>query len=245
MPEGGTLTIETSNVGLDDSYTRRHPVVRPGPYVMLAVSDTGHGMDAETQASIFEPFFTTKGLGKGTGLGLSTVYGIVKQSNGFIWVYGEPGHGTTFKVYLPRVHGLAEPLRPVAPSTQGPHGSETILLVEDEKQVREFAKEILEAIGYTVLEAGCGSDAVRIYEEYPGTIHLTITDVIMPGMSCRELTQCLRARRPDTRILYVSGYTDEAIAHHGVLEPGTALVQKPFTADSLAAKMREVLDSHG
>jgi len=243
MPEGGKLTIETANVELDEAYARRHVSVRPGPYVMLAISDTGCGMDAETQARIFEPFFTTKEHGKGTGLGLATVYGIVKQSGGNIWVYSEPGKGTTFKIYLPRVEGVAEGSEPAHPRSSILRGSETILLVEDEDMVRSLAREILEAHGYAVSEARDSTEALRVCHTHSGSIHLLVTDVVMPGMSGRELAARLGTIHPETKVLYMSGYTDDAVVRHGVLNAGLAFLQKPFTANAFLCKVREVLDS--
>jgi two-component system cell cycle sensor histidine kinase/response regulator CckA len=243
MPNGGKLTIETQNVELDQEYVRGHLSAQPGSYVMLAVSDTGVGMDAATQARIFEPFFTTKERGKGTGLGLATVYGIVKQSGGWIWVYSEPGQGTTFKVYLPRV---TEAAAPAAPSPEPPvsvRGSETILVVEDDEMIRNLVHKVLKANGYTVLVAGTGSDAERVAAAHAGTIHLLMTDVVLPGLNGREVAQRLGARRPGIRVLYLSGYTDDAIVHHGVLQAGVAFLQKPFPPAILGRKVREVLDS--
>ena len=243
MPEGGKLTIETANVELDEAYARRHVSVRPGPYVMLAISDTGCGMDAETQANIFEPFFTTKEHGKGTGLGLATVYGIVKQSGGNIWVYSEPGKGTTFKIYLPRVEGVAEGSEPAHPRSSILRGSETILLVEDEDMVRSLAREILEAHGYAVSEARDSTEALCVCHTHSGSIHLLVTDVVMPGMSGRELAARLGTIHPETKVLYMSGYTDDAVVRHGVLNAGLAFLQKPFSANAFLGKVREVLDS--
>ncbi len=243
MPKGGKLTIETADVDIDEAYASSHVAVTPGPYVMLAVSDTGCGMDREAQAHIFEPFFTTKEKGKGTGLGLAMVYGIVKQSGGNIWVYSEPGQGTTFKIYLPRGEeaveavGLREPLaRPV-------HGSETILLVEDEPSVRSLVRGLLQTRGYMVLEAGWSHEALEISERYRGPIHLLLTDVVMPQMSGQELAGRLEAFHPETKVLYMSGYTDNAVVRRGVLETDAAFIGKPFTSDALARKVREVLDS--
>ena len=243
MPQGGVITIETGNVILDAAYARSHLEVHPGPHVMVAVSDTGSGMDEASRARIFEPFFTTKELGKGTGLGLSTVHGIVKQSGGHISVYSEPGHGTTFKVYLPRL-SRAEENEAAAPSNCLLHrGSETILLVEDEDMVRQVARRILEINGYTVLEADSGHAALSVSQQAPGPIHLMLTDVVMPGISGGETAQLLQAQRPDLRVLFMSGHTENSIVHHGVLDPGVAFLQKPFKHDLLVSKVREVLDS--
>jgi PAS domain S-box-containing protein len=241
MPRGGKLTIETGDVVLDDAYARKHPGMSAGPHVMLAVSDTGAGMDEATQARVFEPFFTTKEPGKGTGLGLSTVYGIVKQSGGSIWVYSEVGAGTAFKVYLPRLDGVTEPAVQRARPARAEGGSETILLVEDEEELREVARETLEVFGYVVLEAGNGADALRMAERHPGPIHLLLTDVVMPAMNGAELVRRLMPTRPEMAVLFVSGYTDDAIVHHGVLEPGTAFLEKPFSPDQLVRRVREVL----
>jgi PAS domain S-box-containing protein len=243
MPNGGQLTIETQNVELDETYVRDHLSTKEGRYVMLAVSDTGIGMDAATRARVFEPFFTTKEQGKGTGLGLATVYGIVKQSGGWIWVYSEPGRGTTFKVYLPIVAGVAPPAArsPVPPRSVG--GSETILLVEDEEIVRNLVQKVLKANGYTVLVAASGRDAERVARETAGPIHLLMTDVVLPGINGRQVAQLLTGVRPGIRVLYLSGYTDDVIVHHGVLDPGVAFLQKPFTPAVLGRRVREVLDN--
>jgi CheY-like chemotaxis protein len=210
---------------------------------MLAVTDNGCGMDAETQAHIFEPFFTTKEKGKGTGLGLATVYGIVKQSGGYVWVYSEPGRGTSFKIYLPRLEdqelGSTRDQKPEAQAL--PRGTETVLLVEDEKGVRELAREYLEMSGYTVIEAENGYTALELAAMHAGEIHLLMTDVVMPGISGRELADRVTQIRPGTKILYMSGYTDQAVVHHGILETDAVLLQKPFTAATLAAKLREIL----
>ena len=241
MPSGGKLTIETCNTELDSSYSRQ-AVVEPGQYVLLAVSDTGIGMDAATQAHIFEPFFTTKEKGKGTGLGLATVYGIVKQSGGYIWVYSEPGKGAAFKVYLPRVIKTAEQAAQKPEPRRSGRGSETILLVEDEKGVRELAREYLTEAGYIVLEAENAEQALRVARESTAKIDLLFTDVVMAGISGRQLAEQMQQLRPGLRVLYMSGYTDEAIVHHGILGRGMALLQKPFTLNSLALKIRETLD---
>ena len=243
MPHGGQLTIETANVELDEAYARRHVGVRPGFYVMLALSDTGVGMDPATQARIFEPFFTTKGPRKGTGLGLAMVYGIVKQSEGNIWVYSERGQGTTFKIYLPKVDApLAGAHADTTPALP-PHGKETVLVVEDEEGVRELVRDILEASGYKVLEAAHGAGALEIVERHAGPIHLLVSDVVMPEMSGRDLAQQLAVRCPDTKVLFMSGYTDHAVAHRGVLDPEMEFLQKPFTAATFTGKVRELLDA--
>jgi signal transduction histidine kinase/ActR/RegA family two-component response regulator len=242
MPLGGKLTIETSNVSVDNEHAGNHTAIRPGNYVMLALSDTGTGMDADTQRRMFEPFFTTKVQGKGTGLGLSTVYGIVKQSEGNIGVYSELGKGTTFKVYLPRVDDVAQIETVPDAVADLPNGRETVLLTEDEDPVRRLTKTILELNGYQVLEATCGDEALSIYKSHRGQIDLILTDVVMPRMSGRELAQTLQTIRPDIKILYLSGYTDDAIVRHGLLDQEMSFLQKPFTPDALLRKVREVLD---
>jgi PAS domain S-box-containing protein len=242
MPDGGRLTIETSNVQLDRDYATEHAVVDPGPYVMLTVSDSGIGMDAATQARIFEPFFTTKSQGRGTGLGLATVYGVVKQSGGYVWVYSEVGHGTTFKVYLPMVQAPMEKKAPEKITSGHEPGTETILFVEDEQSVRELVCEYLSARGYQVLDAADGMQALEIAAAHKGKIHLLITDVVMPRLSGRELAARLAPTRLDLRVLYISGYTDDSVFRHGVLEGGMAFLQKPFNLKVLATKIREILE---
>jgi PAS domain S-box-containing protein len=248
MPDGGRLTVETSNAELDSIYARDHASVKPGRYVMLAVSDTGVGMSAETVAHIFEPFYTTKESGRGTGLGLSTVYGIVKQSGGYIWVYSELNHGTTFKVYLPRVEEAVELTRDTKstpPPIRERSGKETILLVEDEPELRELTRTVLTARGYKVIEAVNAEDAERLANESysrGAKIHLLLTDVIMPGVSGRELAKRVLALQPSVRVLYMSGYTYNVIAQNGTLERGVAFLQKPFSPSGLVEKVREVLD---
>lgn len=245
MPKGGKLTIETGNAELDEHYIRSHLGVKAGHYVMISISDTGVGMSPEVKERIFEPFFTTKEKGRGTGLGLSTVYGIVKQSEGYIWVYSEPGQGTTFKIYFPMIEDVVESFEMTTDSIKTVQGTETILLVEDEEMVRGLVRMVLERNGYHVLEASSGENALRIAQEYRSQpIHLMVTDVVMPGMSGRELADCIKILRPEMKILYISGYTNDAIVRHGVLEEGMAFLQKPFTANILTHKVREVLDGH-
>src|SRR5579872_1558385 len=242
MPEGGKITIQTANVTLSsDDVRREHSYFQPGSYVMLSVHDNGVGMDKETQARIFEPFFTTKEKGKGTGLGLSTVYGIIKQSGGYVLAQSEPGQGTTFRIYLPRVEEAAEPMGTIKTTLPENGGSETVLLVEDEESVRQLVRETLEAKGYKVIEAEDGEVAMQKLNELHEHLDMLITDVVMPGMSGRELAARLSATHPHTRVLYLSGYTEDAIVHEGVLEPGTAFLQKPFTLQMLSRKVREVL----
>ncbi len=245
MPGGGKLTVATANVDLDESCVNRQVVVRPGPYVQLVVSDTGCGMDTETQSHIFEPFFTTKEQGKGTGLGLATVYGIVKQSGGYIWVHSEPGHGTAFKIYLPMVRAAAETLQHVEPSEELPRGSETILVVEDDASLREVTCEFLQSSGYTVIPAESPQAALHLAASHNGSIDFLLTDVVMPKMNGRELATRLSKRRPDMKVLYVSGYTDGIVREgvHGALEEGLAFLQKPCTRRALTRKIREILDS--
>jgi CheY-like chemotaxis protein len=241
MPNGGQLMIQTSTTELDASYARRHPEVRPGPHVMLAVSDTGHGMTEAVQARVFEPFFTTKPPGEGTGLGLATVHGIVKQSGGHIFAYSETGKGTAFKIYFPPVAGSVAADAP-APDEETPRGTETILLVEDEEALREITREILEAAGYTVLEAAHGAAALHLSERHQGKISLLITDVVMPGLTGSELAARLTAERADMKVLFMSGYTDDAVVLRGVLTKQMPFVQKPFTILQLARRVRAVLD---
>jgi two-component system cell cycle sensor histidine kinase/response regulator CckA len=241
MPLGGKLTIETDNVTLNDEYALHHVSTIPGDYVMMSISDTGTGMDAETQGHIFEPFFTTKEVGKGTGLGLATVYGIVKQSGGNILVYSEEGVGTTFKVYFPRVIEESETEDARHTSEDLPHGTETILLVENEEMVRTLTRQILEMCGYTVLEARNGIKALILCEQQDCHIDLLMTDVVMPQMGGRELVQRLTPIYPQICVLFMSGYTDDAIVRHGVIEAGVNFIQKPFTPDALAHKVRGIL----
>jgi CheY-like chemotaxis protein len=242
MPRGGSLVIGTANVDLDAAFARDHVGSRPGPYVALTVADSGVGMDAETQRQIFEPFFTTKEPGRGTGLGLATVYGIVKQSGGYIMVDSVPGQGTTFTVFLPRVEPdtHAEPRSRERSPAAG--GQETLLIVEDEDVLRELTREVLEAAGYRVLSAASGEEALGVAALHEGAIDLLVTDVIMPGMSGAELARRLGPPRPQMKVLYASGYTADAIAHQGVLEDGTGFLQKPYTPGELETKVRAVLD---
>lgn len=242
MPDGGTLTIAMANVDLDQDHVSAHPEVHAGEHVLITVSDTGCGMDAATAARIFEPFFTTKPPEKGTGLGLATVYGIVKQSGGHIEVDTEPNRGSTFKIYLPR-DADAVPLSESAQAPRtSPGGTETVLLAEDEDGVRMLARLVLEKNGYKVLEARHGVEAVRICDQYKERIDLLVTDVVMPAMNGRQVADRLRELRPNMKVLYMSGYTDDAIVHHGVLAAGLPFLEKPFTPDDLAGKVRAVLD---
>jgi CheY-like chemotaxis protein len=241
MPHGGKLTIETREVARDSEYARKRPAVRPGRHALIAVSDTGAGMDAATLARIWEPFFTTKGPEKGTGLGLATVYGIIKQSGGHVDAYSEVDVGSTFKIYLPCAEGPVSHTAAEA-ATGAPGGTETILLVEDEDAVRDLTNRVLGSRGYQVLVARDGAEAVELASRHEDVIHLLITDVIMPGMSGREVARALTQARPDIRVLYVSGYTDDAVVRHGILEERTPFLQKPYGLDVLARKVREVLD---
>ena len=242
MPTGGKLTLETANVELDEAYTREHIDVKPGPYVMLAVSDTGCGMDAETMGQIFEPFFTTKEKDRGTGLGLSTVYGIVKQHHGNIWVYSEPGKGAIFKIYLPKTGAAEAQAQKNNHANEDTRGSETVLVVEDEPTVLKLAVRALERKGYHVLQAGNGLEGQAVANAYDGPIQLLLTDVVMPKASGKEMAEKLLVTRPEMKVVFMSGYTDNSIVHHGVLDKGMHFVQKPFTANSLTKKVRAVLD---
>jgi PAS domain S-box-containing protein len=240
MPMGGRLGIETANVHLDENYARTHMGVVPGDFVMVAVSDNGTGMDIETRRRIFEPFFTTKEKGKGTGLGLATVYGIIKQAGGDIWVYSEPGRGTTFKLYFPRVAESAVETA-VADVAQSESNSETILVVEDEKAVRDLTVRMLQRLGYRILTAAGGAEAIEISRGHAATIHLLLTDVVMPNMSGRQLADHLVLSRPDMKVLYLSGYTENTVLHHGVLDAGVEFLPKPFSREVLGKKLREIL----
>ncbi len=241
MPMGGRITIETCNVQIDETYAKTHMGVKPGEFVMIALSDTGHGMDSATRQHIFEPFFTTKQRGKGTGLGLATVYGMVKQSGGDIWVYSEPGQGTIFKLYFPRV---AEPVSPGwSEEPERPHqvNGETVLLVEDEAQVRDLEVKMLKQLGYTVLAAANGEEAMDVSQAHSGEISLLVTDVVMPNMSGKQVADAMLSRRPDIKILYLSGYTENTISHHGVLDSSVDFLTKPFSRESLSRKIRDIL----
>jgi two-component system, cell cycle sensor histidine kinase and response regulator CckA len=243
MPMGGNLTIETTNVQLDEAYTRLHPGSKVGSYVLLAVTDTGTGMDAATLSHIFEPFFTTKERGKGTGLGLATVYGIVKQSNGYTGVDSSPGNGTTFQIYLPRDAGKSVVEEPEYYSPDKLRGSETILLVEDSEPLRKLVKTFLDSAGYCVFSADSGEAALEVSTSIGRPLDMLLTDVVMPGMNGRVLAEHLLPRQAGMKVLYMSGYTDSFIAGHGVLDPGTHLLHKPFTEEVFLRKVREVLDS--
>jgi len=243
MPGGGTLTIETATVRVDESYVQRHSIVPEGDYVLLTVTDSGQGIGAQHMAHIFEPFYTTKEAGKGTGLGLATVYGIVKQNGGFVWVYSEPGLGTTFKVYLPRVQPLNSEVRITKPAEHSPRGCETVLLVEDEASVREASRQFLTQCGYTVLEASDGEAALSASREHRGAIHLMITDVVMPRLGGPRLAERLADERPDMKVLFVSGYAENTVLRHGKIDVTTRFLQKPFSLNTLARKVREILEA--
>jgi CheY-like chemotaxis protein len=243
MPGGGVVTVETDNVDLDSEYARAHGVVPAGRYVRISVTDTGHGMDEATRGRIFEPFFTTKKEGKGTGLGLATVYGIVKQSGGYIWVYSEPDRGTTFKIYLPRVFEEAEtPAGPELPA-RNLRGKETVLVVEDDKALRRMTVAALERFGYKIFEAGSGEDALALVDGRTGELDLLLADVVLPHMSGRELTKTLQKRSPRLKVVFMSGYAEQAAVHQGMIEPNQAFLSKPFTPEALVRKIRDVLDA--
>ncbi len=242
MPDGGKLLIETDNIDLDATYCGQWSDVRPGPHVVLAVSDTGTGMDAETQQHIFEPFFTTKELGRGTGLGLSMVYGIVQQSGGSVRVYSEPGCGATFRILLPEAKEDAALHKPQKSPDRTQPGFETVLIAEDEDMVRTLTRRILESHGYRVLEARNGKEALEIAERHVGPLHLLLTDVVMPKMSGKELAQHLQKSRPETKVLYMSGYSENLVSHQGILDAGVALIEKPFAEESLLQRVRAILD---
>jgi CheY-like chemotaxis protein len=243
MPAGGTLTIETRNVELDSSYVRARPGVATGRHVLLAVSDTGVGMDEDVRAHLFEPFFTTKEPGQGTGLGLATVHGIVRQSGGHVWAYSEVGKGSSIKIYVPAVGEAAERLPPKVSDTDGlPAGTETVLVAEDDDAVRAVTVEALRRVGYTVLAAPSGEEALALAGSHDGEVHLLLTDVVMPGLGVRELVAALAALHPGARVLYMSGYTDDAINHQGLLEPTVNYIEKPFTPAKLIRHVRRLLD---
>jgi CheY-like chemotaxis protein len=248
MPDGGRLTIETANAELDPVYASTREPTQPGHYVMIAVTDSGIGMTPEVKARLFEPFFTTKELGKGTGLGLSTTYGIIKQSGGYIWCYSEPGHGTAFKIYLPRieesgVHAAATVPAPAAAAAAASGGGETILLVEDQPELRYLLLRLLKMQGYAVMAAANPEEAVAITRDFKGAIHLMVTDVVMPGMNGPQLADQIVGSRPDLKVLFMSGYTDDAVVRHGLVAEERSFLQKPFTPHVLLARLREVLDS--
>jgi CheY-like chemotaxis protein len=241
MPHGGKLIIETRNVTTERDLTGRHPGLGPGSYVYLGVTDTGTGMSAEVKQHLFEPFFTTKEAGRGTGLGLATVYGIVRQSGGWIVVTSEPGHGTTFHIYLPRIGTDVAAQPGASDSGTAPRGSETVLVVEDQDAVRQLVGSVLEGYGYRVLQVSNGPEAIALAEQHPEPIHLLLTDLVMPLMNGRALADQLMASRPEIRVLYMSGYTEETICHQGVLDSGLTYLEKPFTPEALAKKVREAL----
>jgi CheY-like chemotaxis protein len=243
MPDGGKLTIETGTVQLSESYSARQLGIQPGQHVTISISDTGVGMDEETQSHLFEPFFTTKGPGRGTGLGLATAYGIIRQSGGAIGIVSQLGKGATARIYLPVAEAKAEAVAEKTTSVEQLTGAETILLVEDEARVRKLIVDILSACGYRVLEATRGNEAVRLAATHKGPIHLAVVDVVMPEMSGPDVVRQIQPGHPDMRVLYISGYTDEAIVHHGILESGAAFLQKPFLPGVLARRVREVLDA--
>jgi CheY-like chemotaxis protein len=243
MPDGGKLTLETGTVQLSESYSARQLGIQPGQHVTISISDTGIGMDEDTQRHLFEPFFTTKNPGRGTGLGLATAYGIIRQSGGAIGIISELGKGTTARIYLPLAEAKAEAVPEKVAAVESLTGAETILLVEDEARVRKLIVDVLAARGYRVLEATRGREAVRLVAAYKGPIHLAVVDVVMPEMSGPDLIRQIQPGHPDLRVLYISGYTDEAIVHHGILESGAAFLQKPFLPDVLARRVREVLDA--
>ncbi len=242
MPEGGRITIETRNEEVDREYVASHPLVRPGPYALLAVTDTGTGMDAATQARIFEPFFTTKETGRGTGMGLSVVYGIVHQSGGEVWVYSEVGVGTTFKIYLPRIDDAVVELARKAQSGALPRGVETVLLVDDEAALRELIRQVLERNGYSVLVARDGTEALRLAKEHAGPIELLMTDVVMPGLSGTKVAELVAADRPEIKVLFVSGYSDDAVVRRDLMAPGTGFLSKPFALEAVLRQIRQLLD---
>ncbi len=243
MPGGGTLTIETATVHVDESYIQRHSIVPVGDYVLLAVTDSGQGIATKHLPHIFEPFYTTKEAGKGTGLGLATVYGIVKQNNGFVWVYSEPGLGSTFKIYLPLVQSSRTEVRTTKPLELSPRGCETLLLVEDEASVRQASAQFLSRSGYTVFEANDGAEALRVSQQHSGPIHLMVTDVVMPKMAGPKLAALLANERPEMKVLFVSGYAEKTVLQHGNIDVTTAFLQKPFSLKMLARKVREVLEA--
>jgi CheY-like chemotaxis protein len=243
MPKGGNLILETNNIFLDESYAKKHDItLTPGEYVMLAITDTGYGMDEDTKSKIFDPFFTTKEKDKGTGLGLSTVYGIVKQSGGYIWVYSEPGEGTTFKIYLPRIEKkLKQPHDEHEAGHSELKGSETILVVEDDEAVLNLIKNILKGHGYRVLTTTKGESAIELFIKHKEDIDLLLTDVVMPGINGKELSETLKRIKPEIKTLFMSGYTSNAIVHHGILEKDIQFIQKPFTGVELLKKIRSIL----